>query len=266
LYTASGGNKSLADEGKKWIMAALEGIAILVFAYILLNTINPALLNINKEIINPISLPKPVSNTQTVSASSGSISQNFKINNIQASQTASTLLSFYPNYFESIGTCDVTGNPGDGSDNPLANLRDTANGIYPYVCNNTTESLGGCLYCVRGGKSGNVTLNPNMLLGLLKVAQEGYHYTVTSFTTYQHENVPHGHYSGEAVDLVVNSPSQSQYSSLRNSIQKISNTYCASGSIVICENNGSYSNVKVYQDCAYSGNTETTHIHWTCLR
>ena len=60
LYTASGGSKSLAEEGKRWIMAALEGIAILVFAYILLNTINPALLRINRSLLPsaPISTGK----------------------------------------------------------------------------------------------------------------------------------------------------------------------------------------------------------------
>jgi hypothetical protein len=50
----------LAEEGKRWIMAALEGIAILVFAYILLNTINPALLRINRSLLPsaPISTGK----------------------------------------------------------------------------------------------------------------------------------------------------------------------------------------------------------------
>ncbi len=42
LYTASGGNQSLAGEGKKWITAAISGIVMLVVAYIVLNTINPA--------------------------------------------------------------------------------------------------------------------------------------------------------------------------------------------------------------------------------
>lgn len=42
LYTASGGNKSLAEEGRKWITAAISGIVMLIVAYIVLNTINPA--------------------------------------------------------------------------------------------------------------------------------------------------------------------------------------------------------------------------------
>ncbi|MCL5006563.1 MAG: hypothetical protein M1153_00220, partial [Patescibacteria group bacterium] len=47
LYTASGGNKSLTEEGKKWIVAAISGIVILILAYIMLNTINPEVLRIN---------------------------------------------------------------------------------------------------------------------------------------------------------------------------------------------------------------------------
>ncbi|MDE2098797.1 MAG: hypothetical protein KGL39_16210, partial [Patescibacteria group bacterium] len=47
LYTVSGGNKSLATEGKKWISAAIYGVVLLFAAFLLLNTINPQILRSN---------------------------------------------------------------------------------------------------------------------------------------------------------------------------------------------------------------------------
>lgn len=60
LYTASGGNKSLADDGKKWITAAISGIVMLIVAYIVLNTINPAVFR-----LNALEAPKITPTSQT---------------------------------------------------------------------------------------------------------------------------------------------------------------------------------------------------------
>ncbi|MCL5006562.1 MAG: hypothetical protein M1153_00215, partial [Patescibacteria group bacterium] len=52
-----GGNKSLTEEGKKWIVAAISGIVILILAYIMLNTINPEVLRINETAAPGVATP-----------------------------------------------------------------------------------------------------------------------------------------------------------------------------------------------------------------
>jgi hypothetical protein len=47
LYAASAGNPSRQTEGKEWIWAALTGLLLLAGAWLVLNTINPALTNIS---------------------------------------------------------------------------------------------------------------------------------------------------------------------------------------------------------------------------
>jgi hypothetical protein len=44
LYTASAGNASLKGDAKEWIKAAVYGLLLLLSAYLILNTINPAIL------------------------------------------------------------------------------------------------------------------------------------------------------------------------------------------------------------------------------
>jgi hypothetical protein len=58
LYAASAGNSSRQSEGKEWIEAALLGLLLLAGAYVILNTINPNLTNLNLptvSIVNPAS-------------------------------------------------------------------------------------------------------------------------------------------------------------------------------------------------------------------
>lgn len=43
LYTASAGNESRKSEAKEWMKAAVYGMILLFSAYLILNTINPAL-------------------------------------------------------------------------------------------------------------------------------------------------------------------------------------------------------------------------------
>ncbi len=46
LYTASAGIPSRREDAVEWIKAAIYGLLILLGAYLILNTINPALVNI----------------------------------------------------------------------------------------------------------------------------------------------------------------------------------------------------------------------------
>jgi hypothetical protein len=54
LHAISAGNPSRQSEGKKWIMDALLGLLLLAGAYIILNTVNPNLLNLNLPTLSPI--------------------------------------------------------------------------------------------------------------------------------------------------------------------------------------------------------------------
>lgn len=46
LYAASAGNPSKQSEGKDWVKSALLGLLLLAGAYLILNTINPNLVNL----------------------------------------------------------------------------------------------------------------------------------------------------------------------------------------------------------------------------
>lgn len=44
MYIASAGNASRQDDAKEWIKAAIYGLVLLAAGYLILNTINPAIL------------------------------------------------------------------------------------------------------------------------------------------------------------------------------------------------------------------------------
>ena len=272
LYTASGGSKSLAEEGKRWIMAALEGIAILVFAYILLNTINPALLQVNKEIIAPVPLPPPTVNAQPTPVSNNQTQQSPIPGSTDIASLATQILNDPNIYLNGPGGgCDsVSTNPGEGKSNPLYTIKDTAAGLKPYVC--AVPRLGlfgavGSCDCTRGGPYGNTVMNPGLLQSLIELSAK-YKFAVSALTTGMHNgtwsySTYHGHYSGEAVDLVpVPQPTTAQqWIDVRDEISALNSKNCGSESIFFCESSGL--NGKAYSDCNIQ---YTTHIHWTCAR
>ncbi len=56
LYLVSAGNPSRQGEGKEWIESALIGLALLAGAYIILDIVNPALLNLTLPTLQPINI------------------------------------------------------------------------------------------------------------------------------------------------------------------------------------------------------------------
>ena len=54
LHAISAGNPSKQSEGKSWIWSALIGLLLLGGAYIILNTVNPRLLDLNLPELAPI--------------------------------------------------------------------------------------------------------------------------------------------------------------------------------------------------------------------
>ncbi|MDE2145047.1 MAG: hypothetical protein KGJ01_03765, partial [Patescibacteria group bacterium] len=267
--TASGGNKSLAEEGRKWITAAISGIVMLIVAYIVLNTINPAVFKL--EGFSPPSV-STTTNSGLINIATGPVAGP-----ADAQSLAGQILNNPNITIDSSGECDsASQNPGSGSSNPLANIQDSANSLLPYVCAEYSSSgtgiVGSC-DCTRGGPTGNVSLNPQLLSGLLDMANSGFKFDITSLTTGIHGGscdssggkcFPygeyHGHYSGEAVDLVpIPTPTTpSQWISMRNEISSINSTYCnTSQSVFYCESGSTVEN-----GCQ----APTDHIHWTCAK
>lgn len=54
LHAISAGNPSKQSEGKSWIWSALIGLLLLGGAYIILNTVNPNLVNLNLPMLTPL--------------------------------------------------------------------------------------------------------------------------------------------------------------------------------------------------------------------
>ncbi len=54
-YVASAGNPSAQSDGKEWIWGALIGLLLLAGAYLVLNVVNPQLVNLNLPTLNQIS-------------------------------------------------------------------------------------------------------------------------------------------------------------------------------------------------------------------
>ena len=62
-YTASAGNPSAQSDAKEWIWGALTGLLLLAGVYLVLNTINPQLVNLNLPTLNAV--PATSSNSAT---------------------------------------------------------------------------------------------------------------------------------------------------------------------------------------------------------
>ena len=73
-YTWAQGNPSAQSEGKEWIKAAIYGLMLLAGAYIILNTINPNLLNLNLPKVQQVSVPDNASQSSTCTPACGSSS------------------------------------------------------------------------------------------------------------------------------------------------------------------------------------------------
>lgn len=54
LYAISGGNASKQGEGRSWIWSALIGLLLLAGAYLILKTVNPALVNLKNPSLSTV--------------------------------------------------------------------------------------------------------------------------------------------------------------------------------------------------------------------
>lgn len=127
------------------------------------------------------------------------------------------------------------------------NIQDIAAGRFPTVCSPTCSSTNPC---VAGGTSGNITVNANLLDGLIKLSQRGIRFTVTSLTTGRHSQGS-SHYSGRGVDIVVSPNSPSVWIEARTFLNSL-------GGSAICEDR----NGRNVASCSPIPSV-VDHIHWT---
>ncbi len=73
LHAISAGNPSRQSEGKKWIWSALTGLLLLAGAYIILNTINPNLLNLNLPTLSPVNISTPTTSGGNITGQEGTV-------------------------------------------------------------------------------------------------------------------------------------------------------------------------------------------------
>jgi len=139
-----------------------------------------------------------------------------------------------------------------GGNHASANLFDLQQGKLPAVCSPSCASG-----CQPGGSSGLVTINPNLLRGLVQVSG-GFQFTITSLTTGPHSQNS-AHYRGEAADLqprLANgeiSTDPQDWVNLRRAL----NSY---GGQAICEDK------QTSRDVPSCDLNRVSHIHWTLSR
>ena len=125
----------------------------------------------------------------------------------------------------------------------LGNIEDMSNGLAPMVCSPS------CV-CTRGGVSGAVTVNADILGGLIDLART-YSFKISSLTTGSHTSAASAHYSGEAVDIVPTSSDRIEWTAIRSFLNAL-------GGQAICENNNTSADV-----ASCGPPSLVNHIHWS---
>lgn len=81
LHTVSAGNASQQSEAKAWIWGAVTGVALLLGAYLLLNTINPEL----TKLTDPIIEKQTIKSEQATSTNQNQMYYAYKLNDVGCS-------------------------------------------------------------------------------------------------------------------------------------------------------------------------------------
>src|SRR3989344_1361277 len=146
-----------------------------------------------------------------------------------------------------------------GSFQANQNIRDIAAGNFPTVCSSDCKTK--VPACLAGGKNGNISVNWRILEGLKGLHQNlknkhGVGFRVTSLTTGIH-STNSSHYTGEGVDIVINSNDPAVWRDARFHLNGFGGT---AKSIAICESNANF------QDEPNCNLSLISHIHWTLRR
>ncbi len=232
VYMTSGGNTATLSRAKGYISDALIGLVLALLAYLILNVINPDLVNLN------LSRFSAVGGTvsYTPSQPSGTPTGDFgtpapPIASAQAA--ASSLLSASNVSWGTSASCSSNAGPVL----PKGNIQETAAGNQMITCHkgcNNTTSL-----C--NGKS---TLHPGIASGLSQLAttikgmNPSYGFTVTSVAGGSH-STNSTHYKGIGVDIVpTGGIGYQQMADIFNKLN--TGTYAGKRPVAICDNSGKF--------------------------
>ncbi len=180
-YLSSPGNPSALTDAKDIIFNAVFGIIILFGAFMILNTINPALTQVKQQIGSLGPIPPAPSQEPIVSPA--------PINSNQVTIAARKLLWASNVSYSQLDECKK------GAD-PKSIIDAVANSDFPIVCTSTCE-------CKKGGSSGNITLSYDMLDSLAEIALgNNASFRITSLTGDKHA-AGSLHYQGRGVDITI---------------------------------------------------------------
>lgn len=234
MWLAAGGNPGTIGKARSRMTSAILGGVLLMSSWLILNTINPDLVNVQFGLPGVEVPPGPV--PPTAVGTGGNIQR--------AAQELLTLIG--PNSFDNSADC--------GSNfHARQNIQDIAAGRFPAVCSFDCRSRQPVEQrCPAGGPNGNINVNPAIFEGLAKLWRDrSLRFKVTSLTTGAHSKTS-SHYGGNGVDIVPVDRSPTVWQEARNAL----NSY---GGKAICE---TVVNGQAVDD-RYCNLSRVNHIHWT---
>lgn len=193
MYLTSAGNTSSMASAKGVIFDAIIGLVIALFAWLILNVINPDLTNIKIQGLTLAPAPAQTATTTTQGLASPPTTD--------AAGYAAQILSNSNISVNSSGDCSSA----SGVVSPLKNLQDTKNGTQAAACYAGPS-------CAKQGSQGcadnAVRLDEKMLKALATVGTT-YSFAITSLAGGPHA-INSAHYLGKAADIVPTNRSQWQ--------------------------------------------------------
>jgi hypothetical protein len=223
-YTISAGNASAQSDAKNIITSSIWGVILLAGAYIILNTINPQLLNLSAFEQTASGTLGPIATSTYNEPGTGN--GNSDLAAIAAQLASIPIVDFWNNNHCGQGTQSDIIVPGS---DPASNISYVKDSNLPVICSSD------CQQCIPGGRSGNITLSKNMLQGLVNTFNFffnslGNHNRVliTALTGGKHSGVTGGgHYDGKAVDIQPYDNDSYEWSSYVNALMNYGKAFTA---------------------------------------
>ncbi len=219
-YITMAGNVSAQGDAKDIIKSAVWGLILLAGAFLVLNTINPSLVELKNPGLVQQELPDDEFNPVTV-ADGGSptstvlLAQEYLA--LNPSLDSNSTCAYIPAYPNAMSTWVYAAAKWVVRD--IAEYR-----ALPFVC------APNCSICQRGGASQNVTLSDsllNVLIDLQKEVNAGNlsGVRITSLTGGPHRSGS-AHYSGRAADLVVFGSNGDKWNEVLTFVKQSSTAFC----------------------------------------
>jgi hypothetical protein len=206
VYMSAEGNKESVDKAKDILVSTITSLVILLAGYVLLNALNPDLIQFHGNTLQPVNFTSPP--TTTITTSPGGAGSTAPAGS--AAQLASQILA---NPSITLNLSHPSG-ISDPASTAKQNIVDTSNGLQAH---DSCYSQGGitapCL---------SVTLSTGLLQGLVSLGSQ-MSYTVVEIAGGVHSSSPtDSHYQGRAVDVVPASQTAASQSQMYSSFNSAS--------------------------------------------